>query len=275
MTTVEPGMISPPTSASAPRARLKYATFRAVAALLLREMSTRYGRKPGGYIWAFLQPLGLILMMGIAFSLLFRTPSLGTSFILFKATGLLIYQTWRNTSTMIGGALKANRALLQYPGVTWLDAVIARFLLNALVQVIVSVVILTGIIAFEGLWLIFDWGAILQAMGLALLLGLGTGLLNCYLMERFDVWSNIWQISTAPLMILSGVIMIYEELPQIARDWLWYNPLIHLTGLMREGFYSTYNPQYISVTLVLLWTLPPMVTGLLLLRRYHRELLQR
>ena len=37
-------------------------SLRAVAALVLREMSTRYGRTPGGYLWAILEPLGMIIM---------------------------------------------------------------------------------------------------------------------------------------------------------------------------------------------------------------------
>jgi capsular polysaccharide transport system permease protein len=272
---VDPELSDPPLAPAPQRKRLKFATFRSIAALMLREMSTRYGRRPGGYIWAFLQPIGVIIMMAMAFSLIQRSPSLGTSFILFKATGLLIYQGWRNTVGMMGSALRSNRALLHYPGVTWMDAVLARFLLNSLIQVLVAIVILTGIIVIEGLWLILDWVVLLQTVGLTLLLGFGIGLLHCYLNERYDIWSNIWGISTAPLMILSGVLFTYESLPQVAQGPLWYNPVIHLTGMMRAGFYSTYQPQYTSVILVMLWAMIPMVMGLLLLRRYHRVLLQR
>lgn len=39
----------------------------AVAALVLREMSTRYARTPGGYLWAIPEPLGLIVILGLVF----------------------------------------------------------------------------------------------------------------------------------------------------------------------------------------------------------------
>ncbi|WP_311200115.1 hypothetical protein [Phaeobacter inhibens] len=62
------------------RHRRSMATLRTVAALVLREMSTRYGRTPGGYLWGILEPLAAILFLSLGFSLVIRTPSLGTSF---------------------------------------------------------------------------------------------------------------------------------------------------------------------------------------------------
>ncbi|MCC5956800.1 MAG: hypothetical protein JJU07_11910, partial [Natronohydrobacter sp.] len=46
------------------------ASFRSISALMLREMATRYGRTPGGYLWAVVEPLGMILILGYAWSLL-------------------------------------------------------------------------------------------------------------------------------------------------------------------------------------------------------------
>lgn len=250
-------------------------TLRTIGALVLREMTTRFGRRPGGYVWALLQPLGVIIVMAFAFSLLSRSPALGTSFLLFKATGMMVFQMFRITSRTVGNSLGFSRALLSYPGVTWLDAVLARFILNALVTVLVTIIILTGVVLFEGLRPTLDWSSVVLSMVLAALLGLGFGTLNAFLFERFDIWENIWNILSAPLLIISGVLMLYENLPQIAQEWLWYNPLLHLTGMMREGFYSTYHPQYISISLVTLSALVPLVLGLILLRRHHRELLTR
>ncbi|MCC5968285.1 MAG: sugar ABC transporter permease, partial [Natronohydrobacter sp.] len=80
---------------------------------------------------------------------------------------------------------------------------------------------------------------------------------------------------TRPLFLISGVLMTYEDMPAFAQDILWYNPVIHLTGLMRVGFYPMYRPDYISLIFVASCALIPMIAGLLLLRRHHRELLYR
>lgn len=250
-------------------------SFRAISALMLREMSTRYGRTPGGYIWAILEPLGMIIILSFAFALLARVPALGTSFLLFKATGFLVLQIFTVLGGQIGSALSFSKPLLRYPRVTWGDALLARFILNVLVVFTVTALILTGIVIFEGLSPILRWGAILGAMGLTAALGLGVGCLNCFLFMRFPVWKQVWAIATRPLFLISGVIILYDDMPQIAQSVLWYNPILHLTGLMRMAFYPMYRPDYISVVFVGICILIPMALGLLLLHRYHRELLNR
>ena len=249
--------------------------FRAISALMLREMSTRYGRTPGGYVWAILEPLGMIVILSFAFSLLARVPSIGTSFLLFKATGFLVLQIFTVLGGQIGNALSFSKPLLRYPRVTWGDALLARFILNTLVVFTVTALILTGIIIFEGLDVILRWGAILSAMGLTAALGLGVGCLNCFLFTRFPVWQQLWSIATRPLFLISGVIFLYDDMPPLAQSILWYNPILHLTGLMRMGFYPMYRPDYISLVFVGFCTLVPMALGLLLLRRHHRTLLNR
>lgn len=248
---------------------------RVIAALMLREMSTRYGRTPGGYIWAVVEPLGMIIVLGMAFELIANAPSLGTSFFMFKATGFMVLQVFAVLGGQVGNALTFSKPLLRYPRVTWVDAIAARFLLNYLVVVIVTILILTGIMIYDGVTVVIDWGPILLSMGGAAMLGLGVGCLNCFLFMRFDVWNQLWRILTQPLFLISGVIFLYEDMPPMAQDLIWYNPLIHLTGLMRDGFYPLYKPTYISLTYVGLWAMVPMALGLLLLRRYHRELLNR
>jgi len=255
--------------------RVRFRTFRAISALMLREMSTRFGRTPGGFAWAILQPLATIIILGMAFSLIARSPALGTSFILFKGTGMMAFQMFKSTSNVVGRSLSFSGSLLAYPGVTWLDALLARALLNFLVTLIVTILILSGIIIYQDLVLILDWSRIALAMALAALLGMGIGTLNCFLFERISIWSNVWSIATAPLMIASGVLILYEQLPTFAQSILWYNPAMHITGLMREGFYSTYQPSYISVTYVVFCSMVPLVIGLMLLRRYHLQLLNR
>lgn len=43
-----------------------------IFALLIREMATRFGSKPGGYLWAFLDPAAHILLMTAIFSAIAR-----------------------------------------------------------------------------------------------------------------------------------------------------------------------------------------------------------
>ncbi|MCX7288621.1 MAG: hypothetical protein NTW20_13985 [Rhodobacterales bacterium] len=68
-----------------------FRTSRSVVALMLREMSTTYGRSPGGYLWVILEPVGGIALLSLVltFGLRVKSPGLGINFPLFYATGVL------------------------------------------------------------------------------------------------------------------------------------------------------------------------------------------
>lgn len=265
----------PPERATLRRVNRSYPVLRAIVALILREMSTRYGRSPGGYIWAVLEPLGGILILSLGFSLLLRSPSLGNSFLLFYASGFLPFQVYSSLSAFVARSIQFSQSLLFYPAVTWIDALIARFVLNALTGLLVSYVLMTGILVMVDTQTVLDMIPMLQAMGLAMILGLGVGAMNCALFGLVSAWNQIWKIATRPLFIVSGVIFLYEDMPESVQAILWWNPLMHITGLMRRGVYSTYGADYVSVTYVAGVSLVCLVLGLVLLGRYHRELLNR
>jgi len=246
---------------------------RVVGALMLREMSTTYGRSPGGYIWAVIEPVGMIAMMAMVFSMALRAPSLGTNFLLFYAGGYLPLRFFQQFSKSVGTAVKFNQALMTYPRVTIFDTVAARALLVILTQIMVTAVITAGIFAIGDIREHIEFGPILRAYGACIVLAFGIGTFNCYMLIRFAVWKSIWSILTRPLLLISGVFYIYEDLPRVAQNILWYNPLIHVSGGVRSGIYSTYDPQYISLLYVCMVGIIPMTFGALLLWRYGRDML--
>ena len=244
-------------------------------ALALREMSARYGNSPGGYVWAILEPVGTISIMAIGFSLLMRSPSLGSSFILFYASGYLAFLHYRELQSVLASAIRYSRALLQYPAVTWLDALTARFALNAVTNVLNNIVILGGVMIVIGFSGVIDLGPIVLAVVLSSLLGAGIGTLNCFLTGMSPVWKSVWKIINRPLMIASGVLYIPEDLPTAAMDILWWNPLIHVTSLMRTGVYPTYHPQFISIPYVLTVALVSLAVGLFFLSAHSSSIINR
>ena len=253
----------------------RFATIRTVLALILREMSTRYGRTPGGYIWGVFEPLAAILVLSVGFSLVIRTPALGTSFLLFYATGYLPFDLYQSVSNTVARAINFSKPLLLYPAVTWVDALLARFLLNSLTSILISILLFSGILAVVDSRATLDLPPIVAAFGLSMLLGLGVGTLNCALSGLFPLWEVAWSIFTRPLFIASGIFYLFETLPQLAQDILWYNPLIHIIGMMRTGFYPTYAAPQVEPLYVLIVSLVLLALGQILLGRYHREILNR
>lgn len=250
---------------------LRFRGLRVVVALILREMSSTYGRNPGGYLWAVLQPVGMIVILTIAFSFLLRAPSLGTSFPLFYATGFLLLRVFLEVANSVGAAVQFNIAMMAYPRVTFVDTLVARGILAVLTQISVSAVVLTGVFIVDDLSITLDFGPIVEAYLLTILMGVGVGTLNSYLTFSFPVWKTIWGILTRPLFLFSGVFYLYEDLPASAQNVLWYNPMIHMTALMRKGFYPTYDPDFITPIFAAFVGVIPMFFGVLLLKRFCKD----
>ena len=228
--------------------RRRFASLRSILALMLREMTTTFGRTPGGYIWAILEPALGIGVLTYAFSFVFREPPIGTNFQLFYATGMLPFLMFTMITNRVGAALVFSRQLLVYPAVTFLDAIIARFLVNALTQVLVFYVVMTAVFGFA------------------------MGTLNAYLFMRFKLWHVAWSLISRPLFLLSGVIFMYDALPGQLKTFLWYNPLVHIVGVMRRGFYPSYVGDYISPLYVVGVSLALTLIGLRMLS-WHAAIL--
>lgn len=265
---------NPPQTPKLPLRR-PLATLRAIVALMLREMSTSYGRSPGGYLWAVLEPVLGIALLSAVFAAAFAHPPLGVSFPMFYATGMLPFMMFGDIQSKIATSLMYSKQLLAYPTVTFIDAIIARFILNMITQVLVGYVIFAGcLVAFETR-VTLDLPVIILSFVLAAGLGLGIGTLNAYLFTRFQVMQRAWSILMRPMFVISGIFLLFEYVLQPYRDFLWYNPLIHIIGLMRRGFYGTYDADYVSVTYVASVSLGCLALGLVLLRRHHQDLLSR
>ncbi len=258
-----------PRNTRAPR----FATLRSIMALMLREMGSRYGRSPGGYLWAFLEPLGGILVLTIGFSLVMRTPPLGTSFLLFYATGMLPFSLYASLSGNIMQSFRFSRSLLMYPAVTWVDAILARFILNTLTGLIVMICLLVGVIVVSDTRVTLDFYAMFTAVWMTCLLGLGVGVVNCVFLGMFPVWAQVWSIITRPLFIMSGIFFLIDGFPEKVQKLMWLNPLAHPIAEMRSGFYPTYRAENVDVVYVGLFGLITLFFGVVLLVRYHRVIL--
>lgn len=256
------------------RTTARFATFRTISALVLREMAASYGRSPGGYLWALAEPVLGIALLSVVFSIGFRTPMLGNNFPMFYATGLLPFLMFNDVSTKTAQAINYSKQLLAYPRVTFVDAIMARFVLNLLTQILVSAIVLGGILfAFETRTAVVMHN-ILTALGMVAALAGGIGVFNCFLMSMFPIWQRVYSILTRPLLLVSAVIFTFEAIPEPYRGWLWYNPLVHVIGVMRSGFYHSYEASYAEPLYVLGVAMAFGVLGLLFLRKYHRDIME-
>ncbi|MEX2520218.1 MAG: ABC transporter permease, partial [Paracoccaceae bacterium] len=93
---------------------------------------------------------------------------------------------------------------------------------------------------------------------------LGFGATNTVIFSFAPTYQNFWKIINRPMFLLSGIFFTYESMPRLIQEVLWYNPVIHIIGMMRRGFYPTYHADYVSVFYVSAWAATFLTLGLFL-----------
>ncbi len=237
-------------------------------------MITRYGRSFGGYAWAILEPVGWIMILSLALSALVRVPALGSNVPLFLATGFLTFLMYRRMAEVVGRSINANKPLFFFPRVLVIHAVIARYVLQFLTGIAVSCICYLAIMALFDVWPTIHIIPVLVANLTASFLGLGVGLVNCTLFNLSKTYSRVFDIVNRPLFIVSAVFYIPEKLPPRAQEFLFYNPVVHLVGLTRRGFYPGYDADYVNLIYVFAVTLTLIFSGLVLLRLFRGRVLE-
>lgn len=246
---------------------------RVIFALMMRDMATTYGKSALGYLWAVLEPVGAIVVLSLAFAIALKNPALGESFPLFYATGYMPFTVYNTMQAKVSGALRENIRLLFYPRVTYMDAIIARFSLTLITQFLVTTVVFAGIIWMDDVNQRIELWPVLVALLVAAFLGLGIGVLNLVIIYLWPSWRHIWGIITRPIFLISCIFYLFDTLPTWVQDVLWYNPLIHIIGEMRLGFYSIYEGRYIVLAYPIIIGAVTLFLGLALLRRHAQDLI--
>lgn len=194
--------------------------------------------------------------------------------MLFYATGYIPFHAYSDIAGVVSSSVVVNRQLMQFPAVTPIDVVLARFILAALTIVVVSALVFTALFWVLDEPIRLSLGPVLQGMGAAMLLGLGVGALNTVVFAFVPIWERVWVIINRPLFIISGVFFTFESLPQQAKDLLWWNPLVHVIGEVRKGIYPVYDGEYVTLPFVLGVAILFFVLGASLMTAHRAKMLE-
>lgn len=246
---------------------------RSILALVLREVSATDGRAGLGFLWAVAEPVLGIALLCAAFAVFFDQPPLGRDFALFYATGILPFLFVFDTSNRVAQAVRYSRPMLLFPRVSATDAVLARWLLNGLVHLVIWGLVLGGIAVVRPVPP-FPLLALAVPLGLAALLAFGVGCFSCALGSFWPAWPRIWSVVAKPLFLVSGVFFLPDGLASGVRDLILWNPVSHVVMMVRAAVYAGYDGDLAQPLFVLTVALGLSVLGLIWLPAAARAVLQ-
>ena len=271
-TTADPQDFAPPRPPQEPKSR-RFRTPRVIMALILREIGSRDARSSLGFLWSVIDPIATVAILSIAFSLFTRTPRLGINFPLYYITGIVPFHIYNQIGNRVSGSIRFSRQLLGFPSVTVVDAIMARFLLNYFINVIVFIILSYGVIHFYDLRVNVQLPAVINALVMAGALALGIGTFNSVLFMMLPAYEYVWGVFSRPMMVASGVLILIEDLPDWLFHILWWNPAAHIVAEMRHGFYPFYDTSWVSPFYVFMVAGFGFMLGLISLQRYVYDVL--
>lgn len=242
---------------------------RVILSLILRDTRVAFGPTKLGYIWAIANPMLSTIILVLVFSAISSRPAIGTSFILFFATGVFPFEMNRKITSSLMHVFKSNKGLMVYPLIKEIDVVIARFSLIFVTYAIIFIIFFSGLILLGLAEAPRAPEQILLALLVTTLIGLGGGLVNAVIFGLWPTWQQIEGIFSRPLFFLSGIFFVPSLFSPEVRYFLSWNPLLHITEWVREGYYGYYQSLVLDKSYVISWA------GLLVLIGFGAERLYR
>lgn len=249
--------------------------YAAVRALFLRELQTRFGQYRLGYFWILLEPALHIGFMLVLFGTLRQKIIPGMDFEVFLINGILPFFMFRKIATQALGAVQANKGLFSYRPVKPIDTLIARSLLEFLLN-FVAYAVFSFILVWFGFYISGE--AIPQLLAywvLLFLLSFGIGMIFLVLGDISQEINRFISRLFFILYLLSGVLYTIHLIPVEYQSYLLWNPLIHIFELMRHAVAPTYpKAQGVSLSYVLFWLIGSFFIGLLLYKRFEQQMVK-
>lgn len=199
--------------------------------LVRRDVTARYKRSLLGIAWTMLNPLGMMIVLSIVFSQVFRINTEG--YPAYVLSGLIAWAFFAQTSSNAINVLVWGGNLLQQiyiPRSTFAISAIG----TGLVNLVLSLVPLFAVMLVIGISL---HPTILLAPLAMILLGmfsLGVGLMISTIGIYFADIVEMYAILLTAWMYLTPIIYPLDILPANVQAWLRFNPMLHLVELFRS-----------------------------------------
>jgi len=229
--------------------------------LARRDILTRYKRSVLGIAWTMINPLGMMLVLTLAFSHLFsKVPG----YPAYALSGLIVWTFFSQTTTACMVNLVWGGGLLHRIYIPKTSFALAA-ILTGLVNLTLSLVPLMIVELILGLPIRPAILFLPAPMLLLAMFSLGVGLLISTVAVYFPDVAEMYQIVLSAWMYLTPIFYPESILPS---TWGWYmtrlNPIYHLIRLFRACIYEGRIPFFNELWPAMVFSLAILVTGWIL-----------
>lgn len=245
---------------------------RVIAALVVRSAVTRFGESRMGVVWVLLEPMAYIGVFILLHTSMDTNIPFGDNALLFVMTGVFGFRMTRGIARKAERAIISNQPMLTYPLVRPLDTIIAAFLTESTVWLIICWLFLGGLsLTMDRAVIVYpaDFAECLLAI---LYFALSFAVFNAMVSGLFPRYDTFLNMLSLPLMLMSGVFFLPAQMPPDFQTILWWNPFMHCVEWFRTSTYLDYNPL-LSKNYLLGLSTGMLAIGLTMERIFRRKII--
>ena len=218
---------------------------RVIWALVLREMTTRYGRENIGFLWIIGEPILFCGGVTIAWTIMRPSHEHGLPMTAIVITGYVPLTMWRHCISRAVKAYESNGSLLFHRQVTPLDIITARTILEVAGTIMAALVVSTVAVLTGFMEMPVNVGLLMVGLFYQALFCYASALLIASLSEVSDVVEKAVAVISYLSIPFSGAFLMVDWVPKSFQGILLWSPSVHNVEMIRGGqFGNAAHPIY-------------------------------
>lgn len=245
---------------------------RVIGALMLRELTTRFGRENIGFLWIMAEPLVFAVLVGVFWRFLKGPYEAGVDVVAFVITGYIPLVLFRSTVSRAVKAFTANGSLLYHRQVKIIDLILVRFLVEFIGHMMAYFFIAVLLCAIGVFPLPYDLGWLMLGWLYYSLFTLSVAIVVAPLSEMSEVVEKFVPVTTYLMVPFSGAFYFVSALHPDAAAAVSYSPPVHGMEMMRLGVFGPGIDPHFELLYPLEFCLPCITFGLFLCQRLRKHM---
>jgi capsular polysaccharide transport system permease protein len=246
---------------------------RVIKALMIRELSTRFGRENIGFLWMMVEPMLFPALVALMWRLMRGPEEHGISIIAYVVTGYVPLTLCRHAISRSAGIFTANGSLMYHRQIKLLDFILVRFIIEMIGAMMAFVLIALILIYFDLFPVPPKPGYLLGGWALYCLFSFSLCLVLAPLSEISEVTEKLIPVTTYIAIPISGTFNQVSWLSPNIREAIQWSPFVDAMEMIRFGVFGYDVDPYFTPWVPLGASLICMVLGLALCRRIRRRLI--
>ncbi len=241
--------------------------------LVLKDLKLKYRGSVFGFLWSLANPLLMIVVYTVAFTVFLQRGSEG--FVFYLMLGILAWTFFAGSISASTASIADNGGLVKSVFFPRAILPLATVLFNLAQYLLTIVVFLPFMLLYYGIapaapMLLFPIFLLLQSVftvGLALLLATATAFFR-------DV-KHLVDVGLAALFWLTPIVYTIDNLPERVRLPILFSPMAPYITAYHNVFYDRVWPEPLTWTLAVVYALVALFIGLAVIVRYDEQFAER